>query len=92
MTLDALRALALSLGNQKWCRYWIWWSYPCTDPWEMAISCVEFRTDDHGTRARSVEIPDLLKEGFREERRDKLIFYVVARTNEDGTPFRSEGA
>lgn len=92
MTLEKLQDLARLLGNSTWCRWWAWWSYPSREPWEIALSCIEIIDEGRGPRARAVPLPDLLAQGFREERRGRALYYVIARTNEDGTPFRSAGA
>ena len=90
MTIDSFRSIVRNLSNSTWCRHWINWNHP-VNPREMAISCVEFRDKGHGLFWRAVLVPDLLKEGFREERReDGLVYYIIGRTNDNGTPFESD--
>lgn len=92
MTADELQRLVRLIGNAGWCRHWLHYNYPQTEPWEMAISCVAIRMSDSGGRRLSdpVVLKDLEVRGFRPEvSTDGLIIYVIARTNEDGTPFRS---
>ena len=94
MTADELQRLVRLIGNAGWCRHWLHYNYPQTEPWEMAISCVAIRMSDSGGRRLSdpVVLKDLEVRGFRPEvSTDGLIIYVIARTNEDGTPFRSKG-
>jgi hypothetical protein len=78
MTIDELQRFALRLANAGWTRYWMHYNYPCRDPWLMAIEVI----DHHGLPAH---IPDLEGLGFSHE----FGRYVIARTNDDGTPFES---
>ncbi len=92
MTADELQRVARMLGNQCWCRYWLHWNYPQTEPWEMAISCVSMRMSDSGNVRISDPVPveELKARGARAEVVDGLIYYIIARTDESGKPFRSE--
>ncbi len=58
----------------------------------MAISCVEFEMRGNARMSNPCPVPDLLPMGFRATVSDAgLIVYIIARTNEGSTPFRSEG-
>lgn len=91
MTADELQRLARMLGNSTWCRYWMHYNYPQAEPWEMALSCVEFQMQRNARISLPCPVDGLKERGFRTELVDGLIYYIIARTNEDGTPFRSEG-
>jgi hypothetical protein len=81
MTADELQRIALRLSNSGYCRHWLHWNDPSQEPWLMAIRVI----DSSGWR---VPIKDLETRGFRLDAHPGY-FYTVERTNEDGTPFRT---
>lgn len=84
MTADELQRIAMRLSNSGWCRYFLHWSYPAQDPWLMAV---QVRDAD----GRPVEVKELTDAyGFwpAPDRPGEYV-YTIRRTNDDGTPFRS---
>jgi hypothetical protein len=81
MTAAELQRIASRLGNAMWCRYWLHWNYPVQEPWLMAISCKAVDGDP-------IDLEDMGPHGFAREDGEGLIVYTVARTDDDGKPFR----
>ncbi len=79
MTIDQLRSYAESISNVHWTRYWLHWNYPQRTPWNMAISA---RTFSGGSAPIDVE---MLEKGFVKVLEEDLVFWVIRRTNEDGS-------
>lgn len=88
MTATRLQTIVRMLSNSHWCRYWLNWNV--CDWRTMAISCMEARDGRHGIEWVPVLVPELLKRGFRQEQRDGMTYYLIERTNEDGSPFAGD--
>lgn len=82
MTESEFTRTATMLSNSCWVRHWMHWNYPQSAPWEMAISCRHSDGSD-------CEAPELVTRGFRAVEQDGHRFYVVSRTELEGSPFRS---
>lgn len=83
MTIEKLQGLVRVISNSLYVRWWAHWNHPQEKPWEMAISAID-------ASGKQVELPDLLKDGFHEKTmglRRRHIYYIIERTNENGTPF-----
>ena len=85
MTASQLQNIANRLGNCCWCRHWLHWNYPQQAPRLMALNCREA----DGSEAR-IYGGDLERAGFRKEVVNGATYWVIERTNEDGTPFVAE--
>ena len=81
MNADRLQSIAARLGNSFWTRHWLHWNYPLSDPWLMAISCLD-------SEGNPVHVA-LEGRGFVKIHHSGLIVYTVPRTDERGEPFRS---
>lgn len=83
MTASELIEFCRRLSNMVWCRYWLLWGYPQM-PARMAISL-----KDHD--GRDIVEGNLTKEltdrGFVESRGRGSVYWVIERTNPDGSPF-----
>ena len=82
MTATELQRIVVNLSNNVFVRYWL--NFNRAGGFiqlQMAICC---RDDEH-----SLEIPELENLGFKQLRRAGRIYYVIYRTNEDGTPYYS---
>lgn len=80
MTATEIRNLAGRLSNASWCRYWL-------NVGErnhgvlMAIQC-------RGADGSPEPIRDIERIGFKEDNlASSSCFYIIARTNDDGTPY-----
>jgi hypothetical protein len=80
MTLDRLQGIVLRLANVVPVRYWMHFNYPCQEPWHMAVKIY----------------PAIPPSQFRHEMKslggrwdDNDLLWTFERTNEDGSPFRS---
>lgn len=81
MTADKFHEIVLRLANASWVRYWLHWNYPSQAPWVMAVQARDYQ----GWPVRVLPLNTL---GFEWDEEDRMHF--IDRTNEDGTPFRSE--
>ena len=82
MTATELQNIVRVLANQGWTRYWLMWETNPGQPAKMAISCID-------GLGRYEVIPEAESKGFRRVWQRNLLFYVIDRTNEDGSPFIS---
>lgn len=82
MTANELQNIVISLSNQCFVRYWLNFEGDhSTGQVKMAICCSD------GNQTLKVE--DLQKNGFEPLWRGNRLYYVIARTNEDNTPYFS---
>jgi hypothetical protein len=93
------------LANWGWCRYWLHWNYPRQEPWLMAVQVLELRPDRNPPPYWPAPVPQLETMGFtpyttyrpgtpaaetpRPRDVEPTWIYTIERTNDDGTPFRS---
>lgn len=82
MTIDELQSHVRRLSNSCHVRWWAHWNYPQQSPWLMAIHLMDYRHEIH--------CAEMLKAGFCGESSNGYTYLVAERTNEDGTPFRSQ--
>lgn len=83
MTLTKFNRIILKLSNGCWVRYWVHWNYP-NNPCQMAFSAKEY---DGANSALYEE--DFIKEGFKKKYIDNQLYWIINRTNEDGSNFTS---
>jgi hypothetical protein len=81
MTAKKLQDIAVRLSNAAWVRHWLHWNYPTRSPWVMAIQVRD-------VEGRSIHIRSLDTIGFEWDEDDQM--HYIDRTDEDGTPIRSE--
>ena len=85
MTAAELKNIADVLGNSCWCRHWLHWNYPVQQPRQMALNCREADGSEH-----RIYTGDMLQAGFRKEVVKGATYWVIERTNEDGSPYIAE--
>src|SRR5690606_7584118 len=93
-TLEQHRRIAERFCNQGWTRYWIHFNYPQESPWLMALCSIELTLVGSALEASAGRVyeRDLTERGYRKEVRDGLEYWIVERTNEDGTPYAAPQA
>ena len=82
MTANELQNIVRRLANNCWTRYWLMWQTNLGQPAKMAISCI----DESG---KPEPVNGIEERGFKRVDRRGYIFYVIDRTNDDGTPYIS---
>jgi adenosylcobinamide amidohydrolase len=85
MTMDNFRSIVLAMGNQGWCRHWTHWNDGTDIPWLMVISVHDSYGKD--SQGRYLE-KGLMERGFRKEVWAGRVYWVIERTNPDGTPYK----
>lgn len=85
MTAIELQRIALRLSNSGWCRHWLNFNHP-QNPRIMAIQVVDFQSEEN---IGPVKVHGIEAEGFAILAGSNFV-YTIDRTNEDGTPFKSE--
>ncbi|MGE4197647.1 MAG: hypothetical protein AB7G11_11050 [Phycisphaerales bacterium] len=86
MTADAMERLVLQLATRGYARWWRRWQEPGDDRWFMAVAV----KDQNGM---TMEVPELAP--YRGGIGPLGVvgpkwFYVIPRTNDDGTPFKKD--
>lgn len=88
MSATELQNIARRLSNSCWCRHWLDWQERRPNPM-MGIQCLDATPYRCGEfRWNPIRVRDLVVHGFT-EMIDPVygVFYTIARTNEDGTPY-----
>lgn len=77
MTVDKLQSLIRRLANGGWVRYWLYWN---------AIDCTIMAIQCRNESGIPEPIEGMEAIGFSKE---SNFIYTISRTNEDGTPYKS---
>lgn len=80
MTAKELQRIAVRVSNNCFCRHWLHFNHPQQTPWIMAIQARDQDGRIVELYQHDMNVCGMTKDGD---------FWIVERTNEDGTPFTS---